>query len=84
MHLCFHAVIIVFFLCDRQSLKLENENINTKTEVSYMGLEFKVYIETNAGWLELSLTQTNFHGPSLFKQLKFDCTYINFIAVERS
>ena len=33
----------------------------------------QVYIETNPGWLELSLDQTNFHGPSLFEQLKLYC-----------
>ena len=46
---------------DRQSLKIENENNNTKTltpEVSG-----QVYIETNPGWLELPLARTNFHSP---------------------
>ena len=36
-----------------------------------MGVQ--VYIETNAGWLELPLTRINFHGPSLFEPLKFYC-----------
>ena len=31
----------------------------------------EVYIETNPGWLELSLTGTNFNGPSLLEPLKF-------------
>ena len=41
LYFCFHAVIFIFYFSDRQSLKIENENINTKTlttEVSYMGL----------------------------------------------
>ena len=33
----------------------------------------QVYIDTNHGWLELPLTGTNFHGPSLFEPLKFYC-----------
>ena len=70
---------------DRLSLKIENENNNTKTltaEVhNYMGLgslEFQVYKETNPGWLELLLTQTNIHGLSLFKPLKFYRLYLSW------
>ena len=36
----------------------------------------EVYIETNPGWLELSLTGTNFHGTSLFEPLKLYCIII--------
>ena len=32
-------------------------------EVSYMGLVFRLYIETYPEWLELPLTGTNFHDP---------------------
>ena len=34
-----------------------------------------VYLETNPGWLELLLTGTNFHDPSLLEPLKFYCIY---------
>ena len=37
----FYAVILIFYFNDRRSLKIENENNNTKTltaEVSYKGL----------------------------------------------
>ena len=54
------------FLVNRWSLKIENENKNSKTltaEVSYMGLEFRFYIETNPGWLELPLARTMVRSP---------------------
>ena len=67
---------------DRWSLKIENETNSMKmvtAEASYMGLgslEFvQVYIETNPGWLELSLTGTNLYGPSLFQPFKFYCIF---------
>ena len=52
------------FFSDWWSLKIENENNNSKTlteEAVYIrleSLEFSLY----PGWLELPLTGTNFHG----------------------
>ena len=67
---------------DQWSLKVGNEKNSMKmltAEVSYMrlgSLEFvQVYIETNPGWLELPLTDTNFYGSSLFEPLKFYCIF---------
>ena len=42
LHLCFPAVIFFFNFSDRQSIKIENENNDTKTltAASYIGLEF--------------------------------------------
>ena len=54
---------------DQRSLKIENENNNMKTPI------VPVYIDVNPGWLELPLTRTNFHGPSLFELLKFYCIW---------
>ena len=46
---------------DRRSLKIEIEN-NTKTLTAEVSNRTRI-IETYSGWLELSLTGTNFHGP---------------------
>ena len=70
-----HMLLLSFSTCsfsDWQSLKIENENNNTKTrttEVSYRDYvpRVLVYIETNPGWLELPLTGIYFYGPSLFE-----------------
>ena len=55
-----------FTFSDCWTLKIEHEN-NMKTlttKVPHMGVPLvQVYIETNPGWQELSLTKTNFHGP---------------------
>ena len=49
---------------DRRSLKIENENNNTKTlTTEELGsIEFS-FIKAYPGWLELPLTVHNFHGP---------------------
>ena len=42
LHLCFHAVIFIYYFSDRRLLKMENENNSTKNliaEASYIGLE---------------------------------------------
>ena len=55
-----------FIFSDRWSLKVENENKNSKTltaKVSYMRLEFRLYIETYPGWLELLLARTMARSP---------------------
>ena len=44
---------------------MEDEKNNTKTlttEATYTDVQF-INIETHPGWLELPLTETNFHGP---------------------
>ena len=79
---CIYVFMLLFsysIFIDRQfsdcrSLKIENENNNTKTETTAVRVpRVQVYIETSPGWLELPLTGTNFHGPNLFEQLKFCC-----------
>ena len=66
---------------DWQSLKIENENNNTKTDCQSLIYGARVFLvqvdlEANPGWLEIPLTWTNFHGVSLFKLLKFYCIFI--------
>ena len=43
LHICFHAVIFIFYFSDRRwSLKIENENNSTKAlsaEAPFIGLE---------------------------------------------
>ena len=70
---CIHVFMLLFsfsIFTEQRSLKIENENTSMKiltAEVSYMGLG--IYTETNPEWLELPLTGTNIHGPSLFESL---------------
>ena len=66
---------------DRRSLKIENENNNTKTLSVIYGTKVprvQVYIEIYSGWLELPLTSTNYHSPSLFEPLKFYSIFFYF------
>ena len=76
--LCSNSCIYVFMLLYHflyRSLKAEIENNNTKTLIYGIRVpRAQVYIETNPGWLELPLTETNFHGPSLFEPSKFHYT----------
>ena len=70
-----------FIFRDWQSLKIENENNNMKTDCQSLIYGTRVFLvpvdlEANPGWLEIPLTWTNFHGLSLFKLLKFYCIFI--------
>ena len=57
---CFFSFSI---FSDQWSLEIENEN-NTKSLIYRTRFpEVQVFLETNPGWLELPLIQTNFHGP---------------------
>ena len=74
---CIYVLMLLFSFSifgDRWSLKVENENNNMNyltAEAPYIGLLVYKYrnlpwlagIEIYPGWLELSLTRTNFHGP---------------------
>ena len=54
---CIYVFVLLFsfsIFSDRRSLKIENENNNTKTKVHTA----QVYKETNPGSLELPLTKT--------------------------
>ena len=66
LHLCFHAVIFIFYFSNLWSLKIENENckrITLTAEAQYRTKAQFMNIETCTGWLELLLTGTNFRGP---------------------
>ena len=64
----FHAVICIFCFSDRRSLKYDTRVFRVQ-----------VYTETNPGCLELPLTGTNFHSPSLIVPLKIYCIKIQFV-----
>ena len=63
---------------DRRSLKIENENNNTKTltpKVSYKGLDFRfIYKLALAGW-NYPWLELIFIVPKVFQLLKFYSTY---------
>ena len=77
---CIYGFMLLFsfsIFSDRGSLKIENENNSTKTPI-YRNMDFY------PGWLELTLTGINFHGPKPVRATKvlhgptlycYQCTY---------
>ena len=68
LNFCIYVFMLLFsfsIFSDPWSLKIENENNNTKTldcRGLIQGTGVQVYIETNPGWLELPLAKNNFHS----------------------
>ena len=71
---CIYVFLLLFsfsIFSDRRSLKIENENNNTKTLATKVPsivprIHF-INIETYPVWLVQLLTGTTFHGPKLLK-----------------
>ena len=79
---CIYVFLLLFLFSifsDWQSLKIEYENKkheNSNCSSLIHGTRVprvQVHVETNPGWLELPLTGTDFHGPTLFEPMKFYC-----------